>query len=46
MLPANLEVLYLDYVNNFLTAEAYAAYLGLPVADTLALLDICRRNRD
>jgi len=44
MLP--LESFYLEYLNNFLTVEKYAAWLGMATDDVSAILDICRKNRD
>ena len=43
MTREQLQAMYLDYVNNYLTVEKWAEHNGLYVSEARTLLDVCRQ---
>lgn len=41
-----LEAIYLDWVNNYLTTEIFAEHYMLNIDDATKLLEILRRNNE
>lgn len=38
-----LQKIYLDWVNNFITIEAFSNHYGVTKSDGLKLIEICKR---